>query len=42
MIAQYAVEAGAEPLDRTAAGVIEKMRTEFHRDAIEDFERMPQ
>ena len=40
MIAQDAVLLGAEPLDAAPARVIEKMRAEFNRDAIELFERM--
>src|ERR1700738_4005243 len=40
MIAQDAVELGPQPLDAAPALVVEKMRTEFYRDAIELFKGM--
>ena len=40
--AQDAVLLGAEPFDGAPALVIEKMRAEFDRDAIQLFERMLQ
>ena len=40
MIAQNAIELGAEPLDAAPALVVEKMRAELDRDAIEFFERV--
>src|SRR6266446_6816467 len=40
MVAQNAIKLGAEPLDAAPALVVEKMRAELDRDAIELFERM--
>ncbi len=40
MAAQDAVELGTQPLDAAPALMIEKMRAEFYRNAIEFFERM--
>jgi len=40
MIAQDAILFGAQPLDATPALLIEEMRAEFHRDAVQLFECM--
>jgi hypothetical protein len=42
MVAQNAILLGPETLDAAPAGMIEKMRTEFNRNAIEFFECMRQ
>src|ERR1700682_1755072 len=42
MVAQNAILFGTKPLDAAPALVVEKMRTEFDRDAVEFFERVGQ
>src|ERR1700722_16127722 len=42
MVAQNTILLGAQPLDAAPALVVEEMRAEFDRDAIELFERVRQ
>src|SRR5215216_3400827 len=42
VVAQDAVQLGAEPFDAAPALLVEEMRAEFYRNAIELFERVRQ